>query len=321
MTVASTPVRHNGAGPAPAEGRSAVAMKRHLLTIGDLTDAELRQVVTRAAALAAGAPVEPVLAGRTVGLHFRKASARTRAAFEQGARRLGAHVVGYGPDDPADPLDPDGGAVLDILVLRTGGEMTELETLADLNRMSIVNAMCAAEHPTQALSDLATMMTGLGKVDGLRVLYLGEGNNAAVALTLALSRFRGVELHLRTPAGHGLPPATVEQAGTLADRSGSLVIERHDTASLPRSADVVCTTRWRATGLCGDPARRARLAPFQVNRQIMAQYPEALLMHDSPALHGGEITAEVLDGPQSVTAEQAANKLHGAIATLEWCVG
>lgn len=197
----------------------------------------------------------------------------------------------------------------------------ELRAFASQQRMAVVNAMSAAEHPTQALADLTTLQGRFGRIEGLRVLYVGEGNNTASALTLALSRYRNTTLHLRTPPGYGVEQRFLDRAAVDAKSSGATVDQRHDMTGLP-TVDVVYTTRWQTTGTAkADPDWRSVFAPFQVDEAVMAGSPDAVFMHDLPAHRGDEVTAEVLDGPTSIAYEQAENKYHSARAVLEWCAG
>ncbi|TDV49747.1 ornithine carbamoyltransferase [Actinophytocola oryzae] len=302
---------------------------RHLLSISDLDDNDLRHLVRRGAEFSAGtvSPAEP-LHGRVVGIYFRKTSTRTRTAFSAGALRLGARIVGFGPDDLQENTGEtveDTAAVLsgmlDVLVARTAGSQAELALFAEQRRMAVVNAMSAAEHPTQALTDLTTMTRRFGDVGGLRVLYVGEGNNTASALALALCRFPDTELHLRTPPGYGLDARFLHEAEVYAKRGGARVVERHDMTDLP-PVDVVYTTRWQTTGTTKpDPDWRTVFAPFQVDGAVLDTSPDAVFMHDLPAHRGEEVTAEVLDGRASIAFAQAENKYHSARAVLEWCSG
>ncbi|MFB9687433.1 ornithine carbamoyltransferase [Amycolatopsis plumensis] len=301
---------------------------RHLISLDDLTDDDLRAIVRRAAQLAerprsAGTS----LRGDVVGIHFRKTSTRTRTAFSAGALRLGAQIIAYGPGDlqtnTGETVEDTGrvlSSMLDVLVARTAADPAELRTLAAQDRMAVINAMSEDEHPTQALADLTTLVRRFGRVDGLRVLYLGEGNNSAAALALALSRFPGAELHLRTPPGYGLTADVLARAQAHAIRSGASIVEHHDPDDVPDGVDVVYTTRWETTGTSKpDPDWRKVFAPFQVTTQLWRTSPGAVFLHDLPAHRGEEVTAEVLDGPHSLAFAQAENKLYSAMAALEWC--
>jgi ornithine carbamoyltransferase len=301
---------------------------RHLLSIADLDPAHLRALVDRSVEFAAGrANGARPLRDRVVGVYFAATSTRTRTAFSSGAVRLGGSVIAYGPNDlqlnTGETIEDTAkvfASMLDVLVVRAPGDTGQLAVLADQDRMAVINAMSPREHPTQAVADLATMSRRFGRVDGLRVLYVGEGNNSAAALALALARFPDVELHLRTPPGYGLAPDVLDEARVTAKAANGLVTERHDLDDLP-TVDVVYTTRWQTTGTSKpDPDWRSVFAPFQVDAELMAATGASTFMHDLPAHRGEEVTAAVLDGPASIAFEQAENKMHSARAVLEWCV-
>lgn len=267
------------------------------------------------------------LAGVICGVYFRMTSTRTRTAFWSGALRLGAQVVNFGPDDlqlKTGETSEDTGRVLsrmlDVIVARTGGTTEELRGWAAQNRMAVINAMSAAEHPTQALTDLTTLHHHFGGLNGLRILYVGEGNNTAAALALALSRIPGVELELRTPLTYGLTDDIKTRAFSHAKESGMSLVEIHDMAGPLQGFDVIYTTRWNTTGTSKPDANwREIFAPFQVTKKLWEGSPNAVFMHDLPAHRGEEVTAEVLDGPMSIAFDQAENKMHSAMAVLEWC--
>jgi ornithine carbamoyltransferase len=300
---------------------------RHLISLDDLPDTAVRDIVDRGAALNRAGVVDTTLTGSVVGIYFRKTSTRTRTAFSSGALRLGAGIIGFGPGDlqlNTGESSEDTGRVmsgmLDALVARTSGDPREMRVWATQDRMAVINAMSADEHPTQALADLTTLMLHFGSVDGLRVLYVGEGNNTAAALALGLSRYRGTQLELRTPPGYGLSQSVHDRAAAWAQASGSTVSEQHDLTGLAQDFDVVYTTRWQTTGTSKpDPDWRDRFAPFQVTPELMDLQRKAVFMHDLPAHRGEEVAAEVLDGTASIAFPQAENKFYSAMAVLEWC--
>jgi ornithine carbamoyltransferase len=303
---------------------------RHLISISDLTDDDLVAIVTQGARFA-GCPDArpPALLGLVTGMYFRKTSTRTRCAFSVGALRLGGQIVALGPDDlqtgTGETIE-DTGRVLsrmfDLLVARTAAGTEELRTWSAQARMAVINAMSLEEHPTQALADLTTLQCHFGQIDDLRILYIGEGNSTAAALVLALTRFSGVELHLRTPPGYGLDPAVRARGVAQAKRAGGALAERHDMAAIPHDVDVVYTSRWRTTGTVKPyPNWRGTFAPFQVGAELWRKSPTAVFMHDLPAHRGEEVTAEVLDGEASIAFAQAGNKLHSAMSVLSWCSG
>ncbi|MBB5935022.1 ornithine carbamoyltransferase [Streptomyces zagrosensis] len=301
---------------------------RHLISTKDLTDDELYALVERGAEFSGKAVRSgDQLAGLVAGIHFLKTSTRTRTSFSAAALRLGAQLISFGPgdlqtntgetlEDTAEVLS----RMLDLLVVRTAGDPAELRAFARQQRMAVVNAMTADEHPTQAIADLTTLLSHFGKIEGLRVCYVGEGNNSAAALALTLSRYREVHLELRTPTGYGLEPATLRQAQLNARTSGASVTQVHSMDSAPAGFDVIYTTRWQTTGTNKpDPNWRDIFAPFQVTTALWDKSPDAVFLHDLPAHRGEDVTAEVLDGPHSLAFDQSENKMYAAMAVLEWC--
>ncbi len=316
------------ASPVSPHPTSTGPVRRDLLSLRDLTDDQVRRLVRRGVDFAEGRPADPAVAGAVVGIYFRKTSTRTRTSFSAGALRLGAKIIQYGPADLQEntgETPQDTAAVLsgliDCLVARTAGSDAELRTFAAHPGMSVVNAMSETEHPTQGLADCTMMTRRFGSLDGLRVLYAGEGNSTATALALSLSRFPGVELHLRTPPGYGVDPVILAESQAHAERNGGRVVERHDMDDAPK-VDVVYTARWQTTGSSKpDPDWRERFVPFRVDAALLAATGAPVFMHDLPAHRGEEVTAEILDGPLSVAFPQAHNKLFGAMAALEWSLG
>ncbi|MEU4213149.1 ornithine carbamoyltransferase [Streptomyces sp. NPDC026206] len=266
------------------------------------------------------------LDGRVAGVLFTRTSTRTRTAFTVGAIRLGAAPVTFGPGDlqlntgesvadTARVLGP----MLDLLVARTAGPLQELRRLSRQGRLPVVNAMAAQEHPSQGVCDLATLALTFGDLTGIRVLYVGEGNNTAVALAHALAAVRGAHVTFATPAGYGLPAQELRTAERRAGTVGAVVEQIHALGPAPQDVDVVYTTRWQTTGTAkDDPDWRERFRPFHVDEALMDRWPRASFMHDLPAHRGDEVAGRVLDGPRSLAWTQAAMKLSSAMAVLEW---
>ncbi len=299
---------------------------RHLISLQgagrDVIDWIVRQTLSQASGTAA----QHSLADKIVGLYFTLTSTRTRTAFAAAAMRLGASVISYGPGDlqlnTGETLSDTArvlSGMLDALVIRSARPSGELASLASQAEMAVVNGMSLDEHPTQALADLATMSQQFGGIDGIRVLYLGEGNSTATALTLALSRYDGTELDLRTPPGYGVRSAVL--AAVAGERRPGRIRQRHDLDDLPDEVDVIYTTQWVTTGTAKRTEDwRELFTPFRVDQKLLDRYPSAVFMHDLPAHRGDEVEAEVIDGPRSIVFRQAATKLHGAMAVLEWCL-
>ncbi|MFF4156095.1 ornithine carbamoyltransferase [Streptomyces sp. NPDC001678] len=306
------------------------AAVRHLISTRDLSDADLRALVERGAEFSRGSVRSgDQLAGLVAGVLFLKTSTRTRTSFSAAALRLGAKLISYGPDDlqtnSGETLEDTAevlSRMLDLLVVRSAGDPADLRAFAGQSRMAVINAMTADEHPTQAIADLTTLMCRFGAIEGLRICYVGEGNNTAAALALTLSRFKGVRLELRTPPGYGLDPATLRQALVNAEASGARVTELHSMEPAPAGFDAIYTTRWQTTGTSKpDPGWREVFAPFQVTTALWDGSPDAVFLHDLPAHRGEDVTAEVLDGPKSLAFDQSENKMYAAMAVLEWCAG
>ncbi|HST49753.1 ornithine carbamoyltransferase [Jatrophihabitans sp.] len=296
-----------------------------LISLADLTPQQLADRVSRACTLYRDRRAhDRPLAGQVAGMLFQMTSTRTRTAFTTGALRLGADLISYGPHDlqvnTGETLADTGrvfAAMLDLLVARIPGPSADLRDLSG-GRLPVVNAMSADEHPTQAITDLATLQRHYGSLAGVRLLYVGEGNNTAVALARALAMVPGARAWFWCPAGYGLPARVIEESQRLAVGSAARIIEVSHRDELPAAVDAVYTTQWQTTGSTkGDPCWREAFRPLQVNRQFLQPWPDAVVLHDLPAHRGEEISGEVLDGPRCLAWTQAAMKLPAAMAVLE----
>lgn len=303
---------------------------RHVVSLAALGPESVAGLVERSIDISNGkADGQTPLAGKVVGIYFRGSSTRTRTSFSVGALKLGAHIITYGPQDlqmaTGETVEDTGRVLsgyLDALVVRTNAAEAEMQALACQDSMAVINAMSSEEHPTQALADLATIREAFGRLDGVHVLYLGEGNNSASALAYALGQTPGTRLTLATPAGFGLPPAQLERAQALARDHGSEISEQHHVDTVPAGVDVVYTTRWNTMGVTkADPEWRSKFRPFSVSPELMARVSNSsktIFMHDLPAVRGDDVHDEVLDGPQSWAWRQARYKMWSAMAVLEW---
>jgi len=309
--------------------RDPAARRRHVLSVLDLSPEEVAYLCRRAVRIKRAPTAPQTLRGKTVGVYFRKTSTRTRAGFTVGAGRLGATVVTFGPNDlqtnTGETLEDTARTLagyLDVLVMRTNEGVEEMRTFAAHPAMSVVNALSSDEHPTQALTDLSTMLEHFGRLEGLHVLYCGEGNKTAAALALAMSRIRGMRLTLATPAGYGVDGEKLAAARALAAEHGAEVEETHDLDSVAPDVDVVYTSRWQEMGVeKPDPEWKTRFAPFRVTQALMDRVsgPATVFMHDLPAVRNEDVDDEVLDGPRSLAWVQAQYKMWSAMAVIEWC--
>lgn len=304
----------------------------HVLSIAEVGAENLAYLVNRSVAFAAGDGGSALpLQGRVVGIYFRGTSTRTRTSFTVAALRLGAGTITYGPNDlqlATGETIPDTTRVLsgclDALVIRTNDSIEEMRGFASQGEMAVVNAMSENEHPTQAVADLSALKENFGRLDGLHVLYLGEGNNTAASLALAVALTPGMRLTLVTPAGYGLDGGLLGAAQDLAARHGAVVEQHHDVGRLPLGVSAVYATRWQTMGVPkADPDWRLKFEPYSVTRSLMERVSKpsgTIFLHDLPAVRGADVTDEVLDGPQSRAFRQARHKLFSAMAVLEWCV-
>ena len=306
---------------------------KHLLSIADLGVTDLARLVDRSVRIASNRNLARIWAGdKIICIYFRKPSTRTRSSFSVGALRLGAQIVTYGPGDlqlvTGEPIE-DTGRVLsgyvDALVIRTNDGIDEMRALAAQQEMAVINAMSENEHPTQAIADLSTLKERFGHLEGLHLLYLGEGNNTAAALALAVARTPGMKATFITPPSYGLAESLFEQSRQAAARYGGALDHHHDIEKLPSNVDAVYATRWQTMGAPHqDPHWIERFRPYCVTSGVMAKVsrPEGtVFLHDLPAVRGEEVFSEVLDGPQSLAWRQSRHKMFSAMSILEWCLG
>lgn len=302
---------------------------RHLLSLTDVEPADLSRLVDQALVLAKNASSLLPLKGKIVGIYFRRTSTRTRTAFTAATIKLGGTPIAFGPNDlqivTGETIQDTARALaqyLDALVIRTNETIEEMRTLASQSDMAIINAMSDVEHPTQALADLVTIKEVFGRLNGIKILYLGEGNNTASALAYATGMTEGMQLTLATPEGYGLPSSVLETANQLGRQRGSLIEQHHDPNNLPHGVDVVYTTRWQTMGDSKpDPNWKEKFIPFRVTQDLMQRvsHDNTVFMHDLPAVRGDDVVDEVLDGPQSVAFQQSKNKMTSAMSVLAWC--
>ena len=295
---------------------------RHFIVGTELTRAELEAVVERAVELKRAGPAGArPLADRTVALLFEKPSTRTRVSFQVGISQLGGHGLllrseelqlarGESVKDTALVLS----RYIDALAVRVG-DHSLLEELAAHASVPVVNALTPVHHPCQALADLLTLRERFGHMEGIRVAYVGDGNNVCHSLMLLGAR-AGVEVVAATPPELAPDEAIVAAAGDLAS-----VVE--DPAEAARDSHALYTDVWVSMGDEGDAARRRELLrPYKLDSGLLEQAREdAIVMHCLPAHPGEEITADLLYGERSAVWDQAENRLHAQKALLEALLG
>jgi ornithine carbamoyltransferase len=300
---------------------------RDLLSVADLSAAEVKRVFATATALkaefrATRRHAERVLDGRTLALLFQKPSLRTRVTFEAGMAQLGGAAI-YLPEDAVMGARE---AVRDVahnlerfvdgIVARTGPHAVVVE-LAAQARIPVINGLTLREHPCQALADVFTIQEHLGRLDGAVVTFVGDGNNVYHSLALLGAAF-GMEIRLAHPAGYDPNGTIVARAQELARGSGGRLVFGKDPFELVRGTNVVYTDAWTSMGQEAEAEeRRDAFVGYRVDDALMAAAgPDAVAMHCLPAHRGDEIASSVMDGPQSLILEQSENRLHVQKALL-----
>jgi ornithine carbamoyltransferase len=299
--------------------------KRDFLTSDDTTTDELVALLDAADRHKAERRVRPTLQGRSVALIYEKPSTRTRVSFEVAVHELGGHAVPLSGADlqigRGETLE-DTAAVLsryvDAIVLRTFAQES-LERMARAGSVPVVNALSDYAHPCQALADLQTIRERRKQLEGLRLAYLGDGNNVCHSLLIACTKV-GMHMAVATPAGYEPIPQVVRRATQIAAETGGSVELTHDAKTAARDADVLYTDVWASMGQELEHGERALIfKPYQLSTDtVAAASSDVVVLHCLPAHRGEEITADVLDGPNSAVFDQAENRLHTQKALLSW---
>ncbi|MBI4311880.1 MAG: ornithine carbamoyltransferase [Chloroflexi bacterium] len=299
---------------------------RHLLSIADLSPEEIGFVVTRAMEMKRNGHGAP-LAGKSVALLFEKPSLRTKVSFDVGIQQLGGHPIYMGRDEVGlggrEPV-ADVARVLcryvDAIVARVFAHRT-LAEMAKHSTAPVINALSDAEHPCQTLADLLTIRERKGNLAGLAIAFIGDGNNVSASLALGAASV-GASFVIASPEGYDLPAGVMAQARRIAAAHGGAVRQARRPQEAAAGADVVYTDVWVSMGDEAEAeARRKAFKGYQVNLDLMRQAkPDAIFMHDLPAHQGEEISAGMLEHPQSVVFDQAENRLHAQKAALELLV-
>jgi ornithine carbamoyltransferase len=278
---------------------------RHLLSIRDLTAADFERILNLSEQ-----PAPKVLQDKGVALYFEKPSSRTRNSMEMATAQLGGHPVyiqpaelGFGTRESV----PDVTHTLACYHAIIAGRVFDhglLEEMARLNVAPILNLLSATDHPLQALADLLTVKQLLGRLEGAKIAFIGEGNNVSRSLAEACALV-GAEFTIASPEGYGL--------GNAPD-----VRQVTDPAEAAEGADIIYTDVWVSMGGEESDERRAAFEPYQVDEALMELAPKARFLHCLPARRGEEVTAPVIDGPRSAVWRQAENRMHTARGAMLW---
>ena len=299
---------------------------RHFLDLIDWDRGRIRKLLKEAARLKkahAKGKAKPVLKGRVLGLLFEKPSLRTRVSFQAGIGQLGGEAVfmtqsdsGIGKRESLPDIARTLSQYVDAVVLRTFRHET-VEEFARWSACPVINGLSDYYHPCQALGDLLTLTEVFGSdLEGRTLVFVGDGNNVARSLAIACSKI-GMRFILSAPARYGFDQPFVD---LYRDQFGADSALDGDPRHAVAAADVIYTDVWASMGQEAETAERRRhFTPFQVNEELLALAPpHAKVMHCLPAHRGEEITDGVVDGPQSIVFDQAANRMHAQKALLVW---
>lgn len=299
---------------------------KDLISLHDLSADEIKELLELGLKLKKelknGIP-HPILKGKTLGMIFTKSSTRTRVSFEVGMTQLGGYPLflssndiqlgrGETIHDTAKVLE----RYLDGIMIRTFAHSDVIELAQEAN-IPVINALTDLLHPCQVLADLMTAYEHKGKLEGLKLAYIGDGNNMAHSLMYGCAK-AGMDCAIATPAGYKCDAEVVENAKADFKASGRELVLTEDPVEAIKNADVVYTDTWVSMGQETEKAERQKVfMPYQVNKELFKHADsEAVFMHCLPAYRGFEVTEDVIDGPQSVIFNEAENRLHAQKAVM-----
>jgi ornithine carbamoyltransferase len=298
---------------------------RHLINLLDLTSTEVAGIFSITEDLKTKFVQglrEPLLPGRTLALLFEKQSLRTRVSFEAGITHLGGNCimlgddVGFGKRESVADFTRVLSELVDVIIIRAKQHATVVE-VAQHAQCSVINGLTDESHPCQALADLYTMREHFGTLSGLKLAWVGDGNNVARSLVRACGH-TDVSLSVATPPGYELDASFV--AESRRHFPNLQLLTTNDPAEAVRGASAVYTDVWASMGQEAERAKRLKdFAGYQVNGPLMRAAPsDAIFMHCLPARRGEEVTDDVIDGTQSVVVVQATNRMHVQKGILVW---
>jgi ornithine carbamoyltransferase len=301
---------------------------RDLISAADLSRAEVERVFERATELKAEyrelrRHVAAPLAGRTITLLFQQPSLRTRVTFEAGMTQLGGHAsylaaadIGLGARETVPDVAMNLDRFVDGIVVRHASQ-TVVAELAERASIPVINALTLSEHPCQGLADVFTLLERFGRLDGVTIAFIGDGNNVLCSLALVATAF-GAEVRLAHPPGYAPDPSLETVIRERAAAGGGRLTLGNDPHAAAAGADVLYTDAWTSMGLEAEAdVRRDAFRAFRIDRALLAAAdPAAVVMHCLPAHRGEEIESDVMDGPQSIIWDQSENRLHVQKALL-----
>ena len=293
-----------------------------LLSITDIKD-DVKYILDLAGKIKAGEVEEKPLEGKTLAMIFQKSSTRTRVSFDVGMYQLGGRAIFLSANDlqmgRGEPIS-DTAKVLsrfvDGIMIRAI-KHSDVEELAKYADVPVINGLTDLEHPCQALADMLTIKEHLGGWNGKKICFVGDGNNVSNSLLL-IAPLLGIDMSVACPKGYEPSESILKTANEYAQENNTEIIITDDIGVALENVDVVFTDVWVSMGdEAESEQRKIDFAPFQVNSDLMSLANDgAIFMHCLPAIRGQEVTADVIDGPQSVIYDEAENRLHAQKAVL-----
>jgi len=297
---------------------------RNFLSVTDLIPDEIISVVERASAFKQGASSN-ALAGKVGVMIFDKPSLRTKLSFDVGIGKLGGRAIYFSHEEigmdfreTAEDIGRVVSRMSDFAVVRTF-DHSKVERLSEAASITVINALTDGEHPCQALADLQTIREVKGSYQGFKTAYVGDGNNVAASLALAVASVGG-SLTIGSPEGYQLPEDVLKKAQTIASETGGTIEQVTSPEAAVSDASIVYTDVWTSMGQEAESrVRKKDFVGFQVNPQLLENAaPEVKIMHDLPAHPGEEVSVGLLDEPRSIVFDQAENRLHAQMGLMDF---
>ena len=305
--------------------------QQHLLTLQDWTEDEIYQCLSLALDLKAkqkSGEAQTCLKGKTLAMIFAKSSTRTRVSFEVGTTQLGGNAlflstadIQLGRGEPISDTAQVLSRMVDGIMIRTF-KQSDLEELAKYGSIPIISGLTDEFHPCQVLADLLTIYEKKGTLKGLKLAFVGDGNNMAHSLMIGCSKL-GIDVAIASPDGYKPKPAYTAWSVANAEKHGSKVTICSDPLEACKDADVLYTDVWASMGQEGEAAKRKEaFAGYQINSDCLAvAKKDCIFLHCLPAHRGEEVTADVIDGKHSVVFDEAENRLHAQKAVMALLMG
>lgn len=299
---------------------------KHFISLHDVTKEEFSQLLSLAAKLKKEQKQgieHHILKGKTLGMIFSKSSTRTRVSFEVGMYQLGGHALFLSANDiqlgRGETIYDTANVMsrfVDGIMIRTFDHQDVLD-LAEYGTIPIINGLTDLLHPCQALADLLTVQEHKGRLRGLKLAYIGDGNNVAHSLLYACAK-AGMDVSIGSPKGYECNPEIVANAKEDAKLTDCKVVLTNDPVEAIKDADVVYTDTWASMGQEAEKAERAKIfKDYQVNKELFSySKPDSIFMHCLPAYRGYEVTEDVIDSGRSVIFDEAENRLHAQKAVM-----